>query len=102
MPGGPGVGPPMRGGRVPPNAPPQAGGGGGGGGGGGPIRQSPVRTAPAVGRARGVSGMVGVGEAGGMMSEAEAAEAESALRSGDAFRPNAYADSAQDFAVANT
>lgn len=69
---------------------------------GGSIRQTPTRFPPAVERARAISAVAGVGEAAGSVSEAEARNAAQAVRSGDAFRGNAYADSAEDFALANS
>ena len=65
-------------------------------------RQTPTRLPPAVQRARAISAVAGVGEAAGSVSEADARRAAEAVRSGDAFRGNAYADSAVDFASANS
>jgi hypothetical protein len=69
----------------------------GGAGRGGARQPLPPRTSPVVSRARALSAMAGVREAGCDVSPAEAAEAAGAVRSGEALRGSAYADSAQDF-----
>lgn len=66
--------------------------GGGGGGRSGSARHSDV-----VERARGVSALAGVGNAAEGVDASEVQEALEAVRSGEAFRGNAYADSAEDF-----
>ncbi|KAL4535381.1 hypothetical protein Ndes2437A_g06097 [Nannochloris sp. 'desiccata'] len=70
------------------------------GGSRGGMRQPPPRASPAVDRARAMSAVAGVGEAAATVTEAAADAAARAVRSGDGFRGSAYADSAEDFALA--
>ena len=80
----------------PRGTPPRGGSRGGGQGG----RQPPPRASPTIDRARAMSAVAGVGEAEAAVDDAATAAAAAAVRNGDAFRGSAYADSAEDFALA--
>jgi hypothetical protein len=84
--------PPLQGG-VGPRGTPRGGSRGG-------MRQPPPRASPTVDRARAMSAVAGVGEAAATVPDGAVDAAAGAVRNGDAFRGSAYADSAEDFALA--
>jgi hypothetical protein len=70
------------------------------GGNRGGMRHPPPRASPAVDRARAMSAVGGVGEAAATVTDAAVDAAAAAVRNGSGFRGSAYADSAEDFALA--